>query len=84
MFDTFFPKVNIDLANSLGVIIWNDADHPMTKEEIIEAAERSAADGGPTSTETKNMSGARLWEGSVYWRVSWAPGLQGSCPLHAW
>ena len=34
MFDTFFPKENIELAESLGEIIWNDADTPMSVEEI--------------------------------------------------
>lgn len=34
MFDTFFSKENIELAESLGEIVWNDADIPMSVEEI--------------------------------------------------
>lgn len=34
MFDTFFSKENIELAESLGEIIWNDAETPMSVEEI--------------------------------------------------
>lgn len=34
MSDTFFTKENIELANSLGEIIWNDSDSPMTVDEI--------------------------------------------------
>lgn len=34
MFDTFFSKENIELAESLGEIVWNDADTPMSVEDI--------------------------------------------------
>ena len=34
MFDTFFSKENIELAESLGEIVWNDSDAPMSVEEI--------------------------------------------------
>ena len=36
IFDTFFPKENIELAEGLGDIIWNDTDKQLTKAEIIE------------------------------------------------
>lgn len=36
MFDTFFPEENIEYAESLGEIIWNDKDIPMPVEEIKE------------------------------------------------
>ena len=36
IFDTFFPKENIELAESLGEIVWNDTDRQFTKAEIIE------------------------------------------------
>ena len=36
VFETFFTKENIELANSLGEIIWNDSDKPMSVEEIKE------------------------------------------------
>ncbi|MBR2022034.1 MAG: hydroxyacid dehydrogenase [Clostridia bacterium] len=34
VFGTFFTKENIELANSLGEIIWNESDKPMSVEEI--------------------------------------------------
>lgn len=36
IFDTFFPKENIELAESMGEIIWNDSDRQFTKNDIIE------------------------------------------------
>ena len=34
MSETFFTKENIDFVNSLGEIIWNESDQPMSVEEI--------------------------------------------------
>ena len=36
VFDTFFPKENIELAESLGDIIWNKTDKQFTADEIAE------------------------------------------------
>lgn len=36
IFDTFFPPENIEYINSLGEILWNQTEQPMTKGEILE------------------------------------------------
>ena len=36
IFDTFFSKENIALAEELGEIVWNESDKQFTKSEIIE------------------------------------------------
>ena len=36
IFNTFFTKENIELANSLGEMVWNDKSEHFTKDEVKE------------------------------------------------